>query len=178
MYSIHTYHLCNGKWLKKIFFLFVSVYDTKYYVAMKYRHFCFIIRAIYATYKLYGITSNNHTKQQTTNFGLFSLLFSLLFSYKITMCTLSYEHTRCGWLYIKESVFSSFHFYRKGKRRVTRMVCVVVLAFAVCWLPIQVSCYKQFLNNIPSRYGEYQLPLSFRSPNSFFLSFLLITTRG
>ncbi|KAJ6635357.1 Allatostatin-A receptor [Pseudolycoriella hygida] len=27
---------------------------------------------------------------------------------------------------------------RKGKRRVTRMVCVVVLAFAVCWLPIQI----------------------------------------
>lgn len=28
---------------------------------------------------------------------------------------------------------------RKGKRRVTRMVVVVVLAFAICWLPIQVS---------------------------------------
>lgn len=28
---------------------------------------------------------------------------------------------------------------RKGKRRVTRMVLVVVAAFAVCWLPIHVS---------------------------------------
>lgn len=35
---------------------------------------------------------------------------------------------------------------RKGKRRVTRMVVVVVLAFAICWLPIQVS---------PLRTGNY-----------------------
>lgn len=30
---------------------------------------------------------------------------------------------------------------RKGKRRVTRMVVVVVLVFAICWLPIQVNIY-------------------------------------
>jgi len=28
---------------------------------------------------------------------------------------------------------------RRGKKRVTRMVVFVVLAFAVCWLPIHVS---------------------------------------
>lgn len=28
---------------------------------------------------------------------------------------------------------------RKGKKRVTRMVVIVVLAFAICWCPIQVS---------------------------------------
>lgn len=28
---------------------------------------------------------------------------------------------------------------RKGKRRVTRLVVVVVVVFAVCWLPIQVN---------------------------------------
>lgn len=37
--------------------------------------------------------------------------------------------------------------YRKGKRRVSRMVCVVVLAFAVCWLPIQVSFDKKSMGH-------------------------------
>lgn len=32
-------------------------------------------------------------------------------------------------------------FHSKGKRRVTRMVVVVVLAFAICWLPIHVSIF-------------------------------------
>lgn len=28
--------------------------------------------------------------------------------------------------------------HRRGKKRVTRMVVIVVLAFAICWCPIQV----------------------------------------
>ncbi|EDV45737.1 allatostatin-A receptor [Drosophila erecta] len=35
---------------------------------------------------------------------------------------------------------------RKGKRRVTRMVVVVVLAFAICWLPIHVILVLKALN--------------------------------
>ncbi|KAH8418327.1 hypothetical protein KR009_000731 [Drosophila setifemur] len=35
---------------------------------------------------------------------------------------------------------------RKGKRRVTRMVVVVVLAFAICWLPIHVILVMKALN--------------------------------
>lgn len=31
--------------------------------------------------------------------------------------------------------------FRKGKRRVTRLVVVVVVVFAVCWLPIQVNIW-------------------------------------
>lgn len=41
-----------------------------------------------------------------------------------------------------ESVSSGF--CRKGKRRVTRLVVVVVLVFAICWCPIQV-CILQIL---------------------------------
>lgn len=32
--------------------------------------------------------------------------------------------------------------HRRGKKRVTRMVTIVVLAFAICWLPIQVRKCK------------------------------------
>ncbi|KAL9885482.1 allatostatin A receptor 1 isoform 1-T2 [Glossina fuscipes fuscipes] len=35
---------------------------------------------------------------------------------------------------------------RKGKRRVTRMVVVVVLAFAICWLPIHIILVLKALN--------------------------------
>ncbi|ALC49137.1 maker320 [Drosophila busckii] len=35
---------------------------------------------------------------------------------------------------------------RKGKRRVTRMVVVVVLAFAICWLPIHVILVMKALD--------------------------------
>ena len=31
---------------------------------------------------------------------------------------------------------------RKGKRRVTRLVVVVVLVFAICWCPIQVELHR------------------------------------
>lgn len=31
---------------------------------------------------------------------------------------------------------------RKGKRRVTRLVVVVVLVFAICWCPIQVEFHR------------------------------------
>lgn len=50
--------------------------------------------------------------------------------------------------YMQNSVWFSRQLavIRKGKRRVTRMVVVVVLAFAICWLPIQVS---------PLRTGNY-----------------------
>lgn len=44
------------------------------------------------------------------------------------------------------TILSEYHFqwifYRKGKRRVTRLVVVVVLVFAVCWLPIQVNIWQ------------------------------------
>lgn len=42
--------------------------------------------------------------------------------------------------------------HRRGKKRVTRMVTIVVLAFAICWLPIQVRkckcciCCRMLLN--------------------------------
>lgn len=42
---------------------------------------------------------------------------------------------------------------RKGKRRVTRMVLVVVAAFAVCWLPIHVSYY--FYDNFMTTLSLY-----------------------
>lgn len=47
----------------------------------------------------------------------------------------------------KSKIYISFFFHRKGKRRVTRMVVVVVLAFAVCWLPIQVTKYSRHEDN-------------------------------
>jgi hypothetical protein len=39
----------------------------------------------------------------------------------------------------KVFLFLFTYFFRRGKKRVTRMVVVVVLAFAVCWCPIHVS---------------------------------------
>jgi allatostatin receptor len=33
---------------------------------------------------------------------------------------------------------------RRGKKRVTRMVVVVVAIFAICWFPIQVCCNSTF----------------------------------
>ncbi|XP_054730224.1 allatostatin-A receptor-like [Anastrepha obliqua] len=38
---------------------------------------------------------------------------------------------------------------RKGKRRVTRMVVIVVLAFAICWLPIHVILVLKALDRYP-----------------------------
>lgn len=42
--------------------------------------------------------------------------------------------------------------YRKGKRRVTRMVVVIVLVFAICWLPIQVNICWLTLRCLHFRY--------------------------
>ncbi|XP_017474834.1 PREDICTED: allatostatin-A receptor-like [Rhagoletis zephyria] len=38
---------------------------------------------------------------------------------------------------------------RKGKRRVTRMVVIVVFAFVICWLPIHVILVLKALNRYP-----------------------------
>lgn len=40
--------------------------------------------------------------------------------------------------FISHKINHLFVFFRRGKRRVTRLVVVVVLVFAICWCPIQV----------------------------------------
>jgi allatostatin receptor len=49
----------------------------------------------------------------------------------------------------------------KAKRRVTRMVIVVVVIFAVCWFPLQVGCiiHAVFASRRLCRVGQKTAPL-------------------
>lgn len=56
----------------------------------------------------------------------------------LCICLFAFSHLHTHKVKFSLSLFACL-FHSKGKRRVTRMVVVVVLAFAICWLPIHVS---------------------------------------
>nr|ANO39011.1 GCR032 [Schmidtea mediterranea] len=84
-------------------------------------------------------------------FGRVYILLFSIFAYLLPLSAIILLYTCLIWklLFNSESRISQSDKALQSKKRVTRMVVIVVVIFALCWMPIQIVFIIQFLGSEP-----------------------------